>query len=81
MVAKPLCPLYKKIIKPLDKAHYPELRYIFTIFCHLILFLVKLRLLDAITITAIQITLIAKIIKKNDILLYKEEQIEGEMQI
>ena len=27
MVAKPLCPLYKNIIKPLDKAHYPELRY------------------------------------------------------
>ena len=27
MVAKPLCPLYKKIIKPLDKAHYPALRY------------------------------------------------------
>ena len=26
MVAKPLCPLYKNIIKPLDKAHYPELR-------------------------------------------------------
>lgn len=30
MVAKPLCPLYKNIIKPLDKAHYPELRYNFT---------------------------------------------------
>ncbi|EKC57003.1 membrane protein, partial [human gut metagenome] len=29
MVAKPLCPLYKNIIKPLDRARYPELRYIF----------------------------------------------------
>ena len=28
MVAKPLCPLYKNIIKPLDRARYPELRYI-----------------------------------------------------
>ena len=28
MVAKPLCPLYKYIIKPLDRAYYPELRYI-----------------------------------------------------
>ena len=27
MVAKPLCPLYKNIIKPLDRARYPELRY------------------------------------------------------
>ena len=27
MVAKPLCPLYKNIIKPLDWARYPELRY------------------------------------------------------
>lgn len=27
MVAKPLCPLYKYIIKPLDRAYYPELRY------------------------------------------------------
>ena len=26
MVAKPLCPLYKNIIKPLDRARYPELR-------------------------------------------------------
>ena len=31
MVAKPLCPLYKNIIKPLDKAHYPELRYGFAL--------------------------------------------------
>ena len=29
MVAKPLCPLYKYIIKPLDRAYYPELRYYF----------------------------------------------------
>ena len=29
MVAKPLCPLYKYIIKPLDRAYYPELRYIY----------------------------------------------------
>lgn len=29
MVAKPLCPLYKNIIKPLDRARYPELRYNF----------------------------------------------------
>ena len=28
MVAKPLCPLYKNIIKPLDRASYHELRYI-----------------------------------------------------
>lgn len=28
MVAKPLCPLYKNIIKPLDRVRYPELRYI-----------------------------------------------------
>lgn len=28
MVAKPLYPLYKYIIKPLDRAYYPELRYI-----------------------------------------------------
>lgn len=28
MVAKPLCPLYKNIIKPLDRDRYPELRYI-----------------------------------------------------
>ena len=27
MVAKPLCPLFKNIIKPLDRARYPELRY------------------------------------------------------
>ena len=27
MVAKPLCPLYKYIIKSLDRAYYPELRY------------------------------------------------------
>ena len=27
MVAKPLCPLYKNIIKPLGRAYYPELRY------------------------------------------------------
>ena len=27
MVAKPLCPLYKNIIKPLDRVRYPELRY------------------------------------------------------
>lgn len=26
MVAKPLCPSYKNIIKPLDRARYPELR-------------------------------------------------------
>ena len=26
MVAKPLCPLYKNIIKPLDRGRYPELR-------------------------------------------------------
>ena len=26
MVAKPLCPLYKNIIQPLDRARYPELR-------------------------------------------------------
>ena len=26
MVAKPLCPLYKYMIKPLDRAYYPELR-------------------------------------------------------
>ena len=26
MVAKPLCPLYKNIIKHLDRARYPELR-------------------------------------------------------
>lgn len=30
MVAKPLCPLYKYIIKPLDRAYYPELRYLLT---------------------------------------------------
>ena len=29
MVAKPLCPLYKNIIKHLDRARYPELRYKF----------------------------------------------------
>ena len=29
MVAKPLCSLYKNIIKPLDRARYPELRYIY----------------------------------------------------
>ena len=28
MVAKPLCHLYKNIIKPLDRARYPELRYV-----------------------------------------------------
>lgn len=28
MVAKPLCPLYKNIIKHLDRARYPELRYL-----------------------------------------------------
>ena len=28
MVAKPLCPLYKYIIKPLDRAYYPELKYV-----------------------------------------------------
>ena len=28
MVAKPLCPLYKNIIKPLDRTRYPELRYL-----------------------------------------------------
>ena len=28
MVAKPLCPLYKNIIKHLDRARYPELRSI-----------------------------------------------------
>ena len=27
MVAKPLCHLYKNIIKPLDSDRYPELRY------------------------------------------------------
>ena len=27
MVAKPLYPLYKNIIKPLDRVRYPELRY------------------------------------------------------
>ena len=27
MVAKPLCHLYKNIIKPLDRDRYPELRY------------------------------------------------------
>ena len=27
MVAKPLCPLYKNIIKPLGWDYYPELRY------------------------------------------------------
>ena len=31
MVAKPLCPLYKNIIKPLDRARYPELRYMCSI--------------------------------------------------
>ena len=31
MVAKPLCPLYKNIIKPLDRARYPELRYEITL--------------------------------------------------
>ena len=31
MVAKPLCPLYKNIIKPLDRARYPELRYIWSV--------------------------------------------------
>ena len=30
MVAKPLYPLYKNIIKPLDRVRYPELRYHFT---------------------------------------------------
>ena len=35
MVAKPLCPLYKNIIKPLDRARYPELRSIFLIFIEL----------------------------------------------
>ena len=29
MVAKPLCPLYKNIIKHLDRARYPELRYFY----------------------------------------------------
>ena len=29
MVAKPLCPLYKNIIKPLDRARYPELRSLY----------------------------------------------------
>ncbi len=28
MVAKPLYPLYKNIIKPLDRVRYPELRYL-----------------------------------------------------
>ena len=28
MVAKPLYPLYKNIIKPLDRVRYPELRFI-----------------------------------------------------
>ena len=32
MVAKPLCPLYKNIIKPLDRARYPELRYVDSLF-------------------------------------------------
>ena len=31
MVAKPLCPLYKNIIKHLDRARYPELRYQFVL--------------------------------------------------
>ena len=31
MVAKPLCPLYKNIIKHLDRARYPELRYIWLV--------------------------------------------------
>ena len=31
MVAKPLYPLYKNIIKPLDRVRYPELRYIFLV--------------------------------------------------
>ena len=38
MVAKPLCPLYKNIIKPLDRARYPELRYIekvFLFYCYI----------------------------------------------
>ena len=32
MVAKPLCPLYKNIIKHLDRARYPELRYIMQLY-------------------------------------------------
>ena len=31
MVAKPLYPLYKNIIKPLDRVRYPELRYLHTL--------------------------------------------------
>jgi len=31
MVAKPLYPLYKNIIKPLDRVRYPELRYLLTL--------------------------------------------------
>ena len=37
MVAKPLCPLYKNIIKPLDRARYPELRslvFLLSMTCH-----------------------------------------------
>ena len=30
MVVKPLCPLYKNIIKSLDRTRYPELRYTIT---------------------------------------------------
>ena len=32
MVAKPLYPLYKNIIKPLDRVRYPELRYYLYLF-------------------------------------------------
>ena len=32
MVAKPLYPLYKNIIKPLDRVRYPELRYFLNLF-------------------------------------------------
>ena len=38
MVAKPLCPLYKYMIKPLDRAYYPELRYHYILRQLLILF-------------------------------------------
>ncbi len=40
MVAKPLYPLYKNIIKPLDRVRYPELRY----FSHFFSFYANLNL-------------------------------------
>ena len=63
MVAKPLCPLYKNIIKPLDRARYPELRYIYSI----PYLLIKLKKF---------FTIIYQILEFNTFRMVQKEQIE-----